>query len=403
MRPIIDITTTEMGNSTLNHYGFAMDIVQQTPTPFYYYDIDLLRDTLQAIRQHTAGFPYRVHYAVKANGNPRILNEIATYGLGADLVSGGEMQAALKAHFDPKGMNYSGVGKTDWEIKLGLEHDLGCFNVESIPELEVINQLAGQMSKRANIAIRVNPDIDAHTHKYITTGTADNKFGIGIEALDQVVDLALSMPNINLRGLHFHIGSQITLMEPYVMLCDTINRLQEHYAQRGIHFEIINVGGGLGVDYTDPDNHPIADLKRYFDTFKQHISLKPGQELHFELGRAIVCQCGSLIARVVFVKQSRNRKFAILDAGMTDLIRPALYQAHHIIQNLTASEIDHIDTYDVVGPVCESSDVFGRDCHLPLTQRGDLIAIRSAGAYGESMASRYNMRALPQAVFCTRR
>lgn len=386
----------------LNRHGFDMTIVEQNRTPFYYYDLDVLRTTLDEIQHQTAGHRFKVHYAVKANGNPLILKEVASHGLGADLVSGGELKAAIEAGFKPQQMNFSGVGKTDWEILLGLEHGIGCFNVESIQELEVINQLAGECSKKADIAIRVNPDIDAHTHKYITTGTADNKFGINIEVLEQVITQAINLPNINLRGLHFHIGSQITIMQPYVMLCETINTLMEHYEQRGIRFEIINVGGGLGINYIDLEHHLIPDFKQYFDTFKQHLNLRPEQELHFELGRAIVGQCGSLITRVTFVKESRNKKFVILDAGMTDLIRPALYEARHEVQNITSSDLQ-TDAYDIVGPVCESSDVFARDCQLPVTRRGDIIAIRSAGAYGESMASTYNMRALPGSVFHSRK
>ncbi len=381
-----------------NQHGFAMGLVEKTPTPFYYYDMDVLHATLEVISRHTAGFPYHVHYALKANGNPFIVKEIAQYGLGADLVSGGELKAALEAGFKPQDMNFSGVGKTDWEIRMGLSYDIGSFNVESVPELEVINQLADEMDKTAHIALRINPDIDAHTHKYITTGTADNKFGINIEKLESVIEHALRLPNIHLCGLHFHIGSQITEIQPYFMLCETVNKLLDHYEARGIHFEMINVGGGLGIDYYHPDSHPLPDFEQYFNTFKQHLKLRPNQQLHFELGRSIVASCGSLISRVTFVKENRNKQFVILDAGMTDLIRPALYEAHHEIQNLTSRETEQA-TYDVVGPVCESSDVFAHDRVLPVTRRGDLIAIRSAGAYGESMASTYNMRALPHSVF----
>ena len=390
-----------MGNTLMHHHGFAMDIVQQTPTPFYYYDLDVLRRSLETVNSLIMDYPYTVHYAVKANGNPQILNEIANHGLGADLVSGWEVEAAIRAGFKPQEMTFSGVGKTDAEIRLGLEHEIGCFNVESVPELHVIDQLAGEMGKMAPIAIRVNPDIDAHTHKYITTGTAANKFGINIETLDEVLTTALNLSNLRLRGLHFHIGSQFTLMQPYLMLCETVNRLIDRYEQQGIHFEMINVGGGLGINYDDPDEYPLPDFESYFNTFKQHLKLREGQQLHFELGRSIVAACGSLISRVVFVKENRNKKFVILDAGMTDLIRPALYEAHHEIQNLTAAQEEVLETYDVVGPVCESSDVFAHDCSLPVTRRGDLLAIRSAGAYGESMASNYNMRPLPHSIFHT--
>ena len=383
---------------TLNQAKKMTAAANQNGTPCYCYDMGLLRATLNEINRHTEGFPYKVHYAVKANGNQVILNEISKDGLGADLVSGGEIRAALQGGFKPEEMTFSGVGKTDWEIRLALEHGIGCFNVESVPELEVINAIADEMDTTARIAIRVNPDIDAHTHRYITTGTADNKFGINLEVLGEVVDRAMKLPNVHLRGLHFHIGSQITLMQPYAMLCDTINGLQEQFEQKGIRFEMINVGGGLGIDYKSPDTHPMADFEGYFNTFKQHLKLRPGQSLHFELGRSVVGPCGSLLARVVYVKSNRNKQFVILDAGMTDLIRPALYEAHHQIQNLTSPE-GTPEVYDVVGPVCESSDVFAHDCSLPLTRRGDLLAIRSAGAYGESMASTYNMRSLPHCVF----
>lgn len=386
-----------MVNNKTDHH-FPVGDFQQATTPFYYYDMDVLHKTIDEIKHQTAGFAFKVHYAVKANGNPHILNEIAKSGLGTDLVSGGEIQAALDAGFKAQEMTYSGVGKTDSEILLGLDNEIGCFNVESLPELEVINALAGEMGKTANVALRVNPDIDAHTHKYITTGTAENKFGITMEELEHVVNQAIALPNIHLKGLHFHIGSQITTMQPYVMLCETVNALQDHYEARDIHFQMINVGGGLGIDYSQPDECPIPDFKHYFDVFKQHLKLRPGQELHFELGRSIMGQCGTLVSRVVFVKENRGKKFVILDAGMTDLIRPALYGAHHIIQNLTSLETD-TNTYDIVGPICESSDVFAHDYNLPATRRGDLIAIRSAGAYGESMSSRYNMRKLPQSIF----
>ncbi len=385
-----------MGNRL--NFRFPIETLQAQRTPFYYYDMGLLRDTLRKINRIIDGKPFKVHYALKANENARILDEMVKAGLGADLVSGGEMKAALAAGFKPVDMAYAGVGKTDWEILLGLENEIGCFNVESVPEMEVISALAAETGRTARIAIRVNPDIDAHTHKYITTGTADNKFGISLEQLPEVVSLARSLPNIHLRGLHFHIGSQLTDMKPYSMLCDTINRLQDEFEGQGVHFEIINVGGGLGIDYEQPDSHPIADFEQYFGIFDQHLQLRPGQELHFELGRSIVAQCGSLISRVLYVKHSRDKRFVILDAGMNDLIRPALYQASHLVQNLTSLSDEH-DTYDVVGPICESSDVFVRDYRLPLTQRGDLIAIRSAGAYGESMASCYNMHPLPGTFF----
>ncbi len=379
-------------------YRFPLKEFQKMQTPFYYYDMALLRNTIRAIQNEIKDDPYVVHYAVKANGNPTILKAIADFGLGVDLVSGGEIEASLRAGFDPARMVYSGVGKTDREILQGLDAGIYCINVESLPELEVISQLAQQRGVVANVAIPVNPDIDAHTHRYITTGTAEDKFGINIEMLASAVNVARRLPNIHLRGLHFHVGSQITRMKPFAMLCDSVNSLLDYFDRHDISFEMINVGGGLGVDYEFPDVNRIPDFQHFFDTFRRNLKLREGQQLHFELGRSIVAQCGSLIARVVYVKENRNKKFVILDAGMTDLIRPALYEAHHVIQNLTSQDTAS-DTYDVVGPICESSDVFGRDEHLPVSHRGDLFALRSAGAYGESMASQYNMRSLPASYF----
>jgi diaminopimelate decarboxylase len=379
-------------------YHNFLDNIVDLSTPYYCYDLSLLRNTIGTIQKEISGFPFVVHYAVKANGNPRILEEISKTGLGADLVSGNEILAALKAGFAPGMMAFAGVGKTDSEIEIAIDNDIYCFNVESEPEMEVINEIAGLKGKKVGIAIRVNPDIDAHTHRYITTGTVADKFGIDLPMLDEVVDVALRLPNLHLRGLHFHIGSQITTLEPFKMLCEKINFLIEHFENRGVTFEMIDAGGGLGVDYNNPEANQIAPFHDFFQVFKDGIKLRPGQKVHFELGRSIVAQCGALISKVVFVKENSAKKFVVLDAGMTHLLRPALYNAHHKIVNLTSQESEH-DTYDVVGPICESSDVFAHDEILPITRRGDLIAILSAGAYGESMASTYNMRSLPQSHF----
>ena len=379
-------------------YHNFLDNIVDLSTPYYCYDLSLLRNTIGTIQKEISGFPFVVHYAVKANANPRILEEISKTGLGADLVSGNEILAALKAGFAPGMMAFAGVGKTDSEIGIAIDNDIYCFNVESEPEMEIINEIAGLKGKKVGIAIRVNPDIDAHTHRYITTGTVADKFGIDLPMLDEVVDLALRLPNLHLRGLHFHIGSQITTLEPFKMLCEKINFLIEHFENRGVTFEMIDAGGGLGVDYNNPEANQIAPFHDFFQVFKDGIKLRPGQKVHFELGRSIVAQCGALISKVVFVKENSAKKFVILDAGMTHLLRPALYNAHHKIVNLTSQESEH-ETYDVVGPICESSDVFAHDEILPITRRGDLIAILSAGAYGESMASTYNMRSLPQSHF----
>lgn len=374
---------------------FPIDKFRQMETPFYYYDVNLLRETLRTIRTEADKYnKFCVHYAVKANANPKVLSIIRESGLGADCVSGGEISAAIKAGFPTNKIVYAGVGKTDREINLGLDNDIFCFNVESVPELEIINELAEAKGKIARVAFRINPDVGAHTHANITTGLAENKFGISMRDMDHVIDLALNMKNVKFVGLHFHIGSQILDMGDFIALCNRINELQEKLYARQIIVEHINVGGGLGIDYAHPNRCPIPDFAEYFATYHKHLRLRPQQTLHFELGRAVVGQCGSLITKVIYVKQGTNKQFAIVDAGMTDLIRPALYQAYHKIENITSEE--ERETYDVVGPICESSDVFGKAIDLNRVKRGDLFALRSAGAYGEIMASSYNCRPLPK-------
>lgn len=368
---------------------------QDIQTPFYYYDTELLRETLRVINseaQKHEGFC--VHYAVKANANPRILRIIREAGLGADCVSGGEIEASVKAGFPSSKIVFAGVGKSDWEINLGLDNDIFCFNVESIPELEVINELAAAKGKVARVAFRLNPNVGAHTHANITTGLAENKFGIDMRDMLKVIEEAQSMSNVKVVGLHFHIGSQILDMGDFEALCNRVNELQMELERHQIQVEHINVGGGLGVDYQHPNRVSIPDFKSYFDTYAKKLKLRPGQTLHFELGRAVVAQCGSLITRTLYIKEGSVKKFAIVDAGFTDLIRPALYQAYHKIENISSEE--EPDTYDVVGPICESTDVFAKQIDLNRTHRGNLLAIRSAGAYGEIMASQYNCRRLPK-------
>lgn len=377
---------------------FPLDRFKSVETPFYYYDQKLLQATLDTITSEAAKYEgFKVHYAVKACVDQTVLGVINASGIGCDCVSGGEVERCLMSGFAPSKIVFAGVGKADWEINLALDANIACFNVESVPELEVIDELARAKGKVANIALRVNPNVDAHTHKYITTGLSENKFGISMEMLEEVVAKAKTLKNVNLIGLHFHIGSQLLEFEPFQMLCSRINDLQDKFEALGVQFKTINVGGGLGVDYVNPDENPIPDFATYFATYNKYLKLRPGQELHFELGRAVVAQCGSLISRVLYVKEGLNKKFVILDAGMSDLIRPALYQAHHNIENITASTSE-TDTYDVVGPICESSDCFGTDEVLPKTKRGDLVALRTAGAYGQIMASNYNCRKIPASV-----
>lgn len=376
---------------------FPIDKFQKHNTPFYYYDTALLRATLDAINKEVAKHDgFHVHYAVKANANADVLRIISQAGLGADCVSGGEIQRSIDCGFSPAQIVYAGVGKRDDEIELALRNGIFSFNVESIAELNVIQEIAFKMGKVATVCFRINPNVGAHTHDKITTGLAENKFGIALADMMDAIRSAQAMPNIQLKGLHFHIGSQILNMDDFKALCNRINEIQEQLEREHIRIEYINVGGGLGIDYIDPDKNEIPDFKSYFDTYANHLKLREGQQLHFELGRAVVAQMGTLITRVLYVKQGTAKQFCIVDAGMTDLIRPALYQAYHKIENVTSDAPTQV--YDVVGPICESSDVFAKAIDLPAVRRGDLIALRSAGAYGEIMASQYNCRALPKGI-----
>ncbi len=373
---------------------FPIEKFESVQTPFYYYDIELLRRTLRSINDEAGRHEgFVVHYAIKANANPKLLKIIREAGLGADCVSGGEIEACVKSGFPASKIVFAGVGKADWEINLGLDHDIFCFNVESIPELEVINQLAAAKGKTARVAFRLNPNVGAHTHANITTGLAENKFGIAMRDMITVIEHAQQLANVKVVGLHFHIGSQILDMGDFEALCNRVNDLQQELERHRIRVDHINVGGGLGVEYTHPNRVPLPDFKAYFDTYAKKLKLRPEQTLHFELGRAVVAQCGSLITKTLYVKQGAVKRFAIVDAGFTELIRPALYQAYHKIENITSNE--PMETYDVVGPICESTDVFAKQIDLNRIQRGDLLAIRSAGAYGEAMASQYNCRRLP--------
>jgi len=366
-------------------------------TPFYYYDLDLLKASLAKIREEAARYNYHIHYAIKANANPKILSLIQAYGFGADCVSGNEIKRSIENKFPTDQIVYAGVGKSDKEIEMALEANIFCFNCESIPEIEVINEIAKSKNKMAKIALRINPNVNANTHHYITTGIAENKFGINPWEFDQILELLNELENIQLIGLHFHIGSQIVDLSVFKSLCLRINEIQNWFLEHQIIVDHINVGGGFGINYHKPDEEPIPDFKNYFAIFNEFLNLKANQNVHFELGRSIVGQCGSLISRVLYVKNGINTNFAILDAGMTELLRPALYQAFHKIENLSST--DEHENYDVVGPICESSDCFGKAVSLPKTKRNDLIAIRSAGAYGEVMASNYNLRQTAKSFF----
>lgn len=367
------------------------------PTPCYYYDMDILNTTVQQAKAEADKYGYVLHYALKANANAKILKAISAAGLGADCVSGNEVQQAIDCGFPSNHVVFAGVGKSDEEIRIGLTNNIFCFNCESVEEMEVLNAFAKAANKTARIAIRINPNVDAHTHHYITTGLEENKFGLNEWQLDEVMLRLKDLTNLELISIHFHIGSQITNMDVFRNLCTRTQDMITWFDERGVFIEHVNVGGGLGVDYQNPDTNIIPNFAEYFAIFNKHLKLRPNQKLHFELGRAIVAQCGALLTKVLYVKKGINTNFAIVDAGMTDLIRPALYQAYHKIENLTSALPEQ--RYDVVGPICESSDCFVKGTMLPEAHRGDLFAIRTAGAYGEVMASRYNLRKLPATFY----
>lgn len=370
--------------------------VERQVGPFYYYNTSLLCQTLERINSELSTTPhFHVHYAIKANANPELLRIIRDAGMGVDCVSGGEVERALEVGFSPEGIVFAGVGKSDREIRLALKAGISCFNVESLPEMEVINELAKQLNVKARLAFRVNPNVDAHTHEKITTGLHENKFGLAMEDVVPAIRLSQELENVEYVGLHFHIGSQILDLSVYEALCHRINDIQLQLEAEGIHTQSINVGGGLGIDYVNPDQNPIPNFTEYFKIFKDNLEIRNGQQVHFELGRSIIAQCGALVSSVLYVKQGHTKNFLIVDAGFTELIRPAMYGSIHYTENITAEGASTAH-YDIVGPICESSDVFAKDYALPSSQRGDIIVFRSAGAYGEVMASTYNCRTLPQ-------
>jgi diaminopimelate decarboxylase len=360
-------------------------------TPFYFYDLTLLQKTLSTCADAAKLYNFHVHYAMKANFNQRVLEKIKATGFGADCVSGGEVSKAIEIGFSKDQIVFAGVGKSDKEINGALDNDIFCFNVESIQELEVINELAGKKNKKARIAIRINPNVDAHTHHNITTGLDENKFGINSWDLPLCAETLKKSPNLEFIGIHFHIGSQITNLDVYKNLCIRVNEFAEWFEERGFTVKVLNVGGGLGIDYHNPEQQ-IPDFAAYFKIFSDFLNVRSNQEVHFELGRALVGQSSSLISKVLYVKNGKKKNFIILDAGMTELMRPALYQAYHKISNISRVSEPNSVKYDVVGPICESTDCFGKEVELPGTLRGDLIALNSTGAYGEVMASHYNLR-----------
>ena len=381
----------------------TIEKLENIATPFYHYDMDLFRRTIDHAAAIAEKYNVRIHYAVKANVERRLLEEISAKGFGADCVSGNEVLHAHSCGFPAGKIVFAGVGKSDKEIFNALQLGIEAFNCESLQEIIVINEMAHTHGLKARVSVRINPDIDAHTHKYVTTGLYENKFGISQHEFDKLIDILKKSENIEFYGLHFHIGSQITRVEEvFALECQRVNEIVAYFERQGLKVDNINLGGGLGVDYDDPDENPIADFEGWFRTIDENIARREDQTVHVEPGRSLVAQCATLISRVLFVKSGETKNFLIMDAGMNDLIRPALYGAYHKIENLSAAQRTFFPThqaYDIVGPVCESSDVWGAGRLLPLSVRGDLMAIRSTGAYGQVMASRYNMKDLAPSVF----
>ena len=376
-------------------------------TPFYYYDIDLFRRTVEKVASLSSSTGIHVHYSLKANSDRRLNEIISSKGLGADCVSGDEIDFAVSCGYDPKKIFFAGVAKSDKEICQAFQVGIGAFVVESLEEIEIVSDIARRLGRKAPMSLRINPNIDPHTHHYITTGLYEDKFGISDRSFDEAVAMVKDNPFIDFYGLQFHIGSQILEVEDVVKLeCEKVNDIVARFESTGLVVRNIDLGGGLGIDYDDPDGHPIPDFETWFRTIDENLRRRPDQNLHVEPGRSLVAQSGSLITEVLYVKKGENRRFLMVDAGMNDLIRPALYGAYHKIENLTAHYQDGdgrgCRVYDVVGPVCESSDCFGKERALAKSWRGDRIAIRSAGAYGQVMASRYNMRPFAPSVYSDR-
>ena len=367
-------------------------------TPFYFYDMELLRQTLDSVVWAASKYNFKMHYAIKANYDPRILQVIREYGLGIDCASGNEVRCAIEAGFDPKSIVYAGVGKRDKELRYAIEQGIFSINCESLQELEVIDGIAAGMGKVVDCGLRVNPDIDPKTNHCIDTGQADSKFGISYEKVLEQAEWIQSLKHVNIKGMHLHIGSQIRELHVFQYLCDKVNVITENLVKKGFKLDFVDVGGGLGINYDMPENEPVPNFASVFAIINGNLRVG-GREIHFEFGRSIVGECGELITSVLYRKDTATgRRLVIVDASMTELIRPMLYGSYHDIENLT-STAEKREKYAIVGTACESTDVFNESVTLPKTVRGDILTIKSAGAYGMSMASRYNQHDLPGAVY----
>ena len=382
-------------------------------TPYYYYNTSLLNETIAEALRLAKQHNLKIHFSLKSNFNEKIVRLFASHEeIGADCVSGGEVDYSLK-FFPKEKIVFAGIGKTDKEIENAVDNGIFCLNVESYEELENLNEICKRKKKKMNFATRINPNIEAHTHEKIITGLNENKFGIYLEEdenkyYNKIKEVYFNLNNkyeyLNFIGLHFHIGSNILNFTDFAVLCKKIDKIVDKLNDNNISITYLNLGGGLGVDYNETYLHPIPDFEGYFNTYLTNLTclqkIGPNYNgnknitLHFELGRSLIAQSGYVISKVNYVKEGIKKKFAILDAGMNDLIRPAMYDALHQIERVELN--DEKEMYDVVGPICESSDVFAKNYTMDKLQKGDYVLIRTAGAYGESMASRYNFRKLIQ-------
>ncbi|MFI3264557.1 MAG: diaminopimelate decarboxylase [Rikenellaceae bacterium] len=374
------------------------DKLQQFETPFYLYDMGLLRQTLESVVYESKRYGYKVHYAIKANYDDRILAAIKEYGLGIDCASGNELRKAIEMGFDPKGIVYAGVGKRDKEIKYAIDQQILAINCESIEELTVVDEISRSKGVVTNVALRINPDIDPKTNHCIDTGQADSKFGISYEEVMENAAMIQELKGLNIIGIHLHIGSQIRELHVFENMCNKVNVIVENLVKLGFSFDFIDVGGGLGVNYDVPENEPIPNFASLFSIVNNYLKVGD-RDVHFEFGRSIVAECGELITKILFNKTTATgRRLLIVDGSMTELVRPAMYGSYHNIENVTSQE-STTKKYTVVGTACESTDVFDENISLKVSKRGDLLTIKSAGAYGMSMASRYNLHDLPGAVY----
>ncbi|MFI3279136.1 MAG: diaminopimelate decarboxylase [Rikenellaceae bacterium] len=374
------------------------DKLQQFETPFYLYDMGLLRQTLESVVYESKRYGYKVHYAIKANYDDRILAAIKEYGLGIDCASGNELAKAIEMGFDPKGIVYAGVGKRDKEISYAIDQEILAINCESIEELTVVDEISRSKGKVTNVALRINPDIDPKTNHCIDTGQADSKFGISYEEVMENAEMIQALKNLNIIGIHLHIGSQIRELHVFENMCNKVNVIVENLVKLGFSFDFIDVGGGLGVNYDVPENEPIPNFASLFSIVNNYLKVGD-RDVHFEFGRSIVAECGELITKILYNKTTATgRRLLIVDGSMTELVRPAMYGSYHNIENVTAED-GVTKKYTVVGTACESTDVFAENISLKVSKRGDLLTLKSAGAYGMSMASRYNLHDLPGAIY----